>query len=159
MKPLSALLPIRETFLAERATPPHSAAAEWDGELEVFVLFTSPESTITAVRRAATLLKGLKGRISLVEVQTIPYPLPLDSPPVALDFSKRRLLAIAGETELEIAVYVYLSRFPWETLAQVLRPGSVVVMGCRKKWWPGWEKKLARRLQRAGHSTVVVEGR
>jgi hypothetical protein len=51
MKLLSALLPIRETFLAERATPPHSSAAESDGKLEVFVLFnlfTSPESAITA---------------------------------------------------------------------------------------------------------------
>jgi len=158
MKPFSVSSPTREIVLAEGASPPELLAVEPGEKLEVSVLFTTPESTIAAVRRAATLLNGLEGRISLIDVQTIPYPLPFETPLVALDFIKQRLLAIAGEIDLEIAVYVYLSRFRWETLAQVLRPGSVIVIGCRTNWWLGWEKKLARRLQRAGYSTVLVEG-
>jgi hypothetical protein len=158
MKPFSVFSRTRETVRAEAASPPELLAAEAARKLEVSVLFTTPESTIAAVRRAATLLDGLEGRISLIDVQTVPYPLSFETPPVALDFSKQRLLAIAGKIELEIAIYVYLSRFRWETLAQVLRPGSVIVMGCPTNWWRGWwEKKLARRLQRAGHTIILVE--
>ena len=159
MKPCSPLSLGLETGVAESTSPPELSASESQGKLEVVVLFTCPKSTLAALRRAATLLNGLEARVSLIEVQAIPYPLPLNMPPVALDFTKRRLLGIASESQLEIAAYVYLTRFRWETLAQVLKPGSVVFIGCQKTWWPSGEKKLARRLQRSGYSTVVVEAR
>lgn len=158
MKTYPAFLLTGETARTGHASPTDiSVTAASDGKLEISVLFTSLQSTIAAVHRAAALLKGLDGRISLIEAQAIPYPLPLDTPPVALDFTRQRLLTIAAESELEIAVFVYLCRFRLETLSRVLKPGSVIVIGCRRKWWPSWEKKLARRLQRAGYQAIVVE--
>ena len=142
----------------KQALPPDaSTIPASERKLEISVLFTSRESTIAAVRRAAAMLKGLDGRISLIDVQTVPYPLPLDRPPVALDFTQRRLLAIAAESELESKASVYFCRFRWETLLRILKPGSAIVIGTRKRWWTSREKKLARKLQRAGYQTLVVE--
>ncbi|MBV9182914.1 MAG: hypothetical protein JO356_16520 [Acidobacteria bacterium] len=147
-----------EERIFQYPAPPHQPRAiSPGGRLEIWVLFTTPGGTIAALERAACLLKGLEGCISLVEVQTVPYPLPLNRPPVALNFTKQRLLAIAAQSELEIAVSVYLCRSAAETLARILKPGSIVVIGCRRQWWRNREEKLASKLRRAGYHTVVVK--
>jgi hypothetical protein len=76
---------------------------------------------------------------------------------VLLDFNKRRLINIASESPVETTVHLYLCRWRLETLASVLKPGSVVVIGGRKRWWPTWEKSLARKLQTAGFIVIFLE--
>jgi hypothetical protein len=44
-----------------------------------------------------------------------------------------------------------------ETLAAVLEPHSLIVLGARKRWWPTQEKRLARKLRRAGHEVILEE--
>ena len=127
------------------------------GRLEVSVLFSSIEGTIAALKCATSLVKGLNGRITLVEVQRVPYPLPLNRPAVALDFTQQRLLAVAAQSELDIEVSLYLCRLPWETLARVLKPRSIIVIGCRRQWWRSREEKLASKLHRAGYHPVLVK--
>jgi hypothetical protein len=126
-------------------------------KLELAVLFTSVESTVAAMQRAESLLRGLDGHIHLIEVQIVPRQLPLEKPPISLDFTKRRLLAIADESNVETSVCVFLCRIPFETLKSVLKPGAAVVLGCRTKWWPTWERKLAGKLRRAGYEVMLVE--
>ena len=48
-------------------------------------------------------------------------------------------------------------RDPAETLAAVLKPDSVVVLGGRKRWWPTTEERLARKLRRIGHEVIFTE--
>ena len=144
--------------LSKMAPPPNcSDGNAFDRKLEIAVIFSSVETTIAALDRAGALLRGLEGRISLVEVQIVPYPLPLESPPVALDFAKQRLRAIANGSTFVTLICVYLCRFRFAMLASVLIPGSIVVIGCRKSWWSTWEKKLARDLKCAGYETVLLE--
>jgi hypothetical protein len=128
-----------------------------DGKLEITVIFTSAEATVAAIDRAAALLNGLNGRISVVAAQFVPYPLPLERPPVLVDFNKRRLIEIASESPVETTVHLYLCRWRSETIASALKPGTVVVIGGRKRWLPTWEKSLARKLRRTGFTVIFLE--
>jgi hypothetical protein len=127
-----------------------------DSKLDISVVFTSVDATLTALKEAANLASSLGGRITLIVPQIVPYPLPLTSPPVLVDFSERRLRVIAKNCRVETRVSIYLCRDPLETLNSVLKPHSLVVVGSRKRWWTA-EKRLAAKLRRAGHEVVITE--
>ena len=129
---------------------------ETDSKLDISVVFTSVDATLTALKEAANLAGSLGGRITLIVPQIVPYPLPLTSPPVLVDFSERRLRVIANNCRVETRVSFYLCRDPLETLNSVLKPHSLVVVGSRKRWWTA-EKRLAAKLRRAGHEVVITE--
>jgi hypothetical protein len=129
---------------------------ETDSKLDISVVFTSVDATLTALKEAANLAGSLGGRITLIVPQIVPYPLPLTSPPVLVDFSERRLRVIANNCRVETRVSIYLCRDPLETLNSVLKPHSLVVVGSRKRWWTA-EKRLAAKLRRAGHEVVITE--
>jgi hypothetical protein len=137
--------------------PARSFAEETDSKLNISVVFTSVDATLAALKEAGNLAGSLGGRITLIVPQIVPYPLPLASPPVLVDFNERRLRVIASDCRVETRVSVYLCRDPLETLKSVLKPHSLVVVGSRKKWWPTAEKRLAAHLRRAGHEVVVTE--
>jgi hypothetical protein len=137
------------------ASPPGTNESE--GKLEITVIFTSADATLAAIDRAGALLRGLNCHISLVAAQSVPYPLPLERPPVLLGFNKQRLVDIASESPVDTTVHLYLCRWRSETLASALKPGTVVVIGGRKRWWPTWEKSLARKLRRTGFTVIFLE--
>ena len=58
--------------------------------------------------------------------------------------------------EEEIKVCVYLCGNERQCLAQVLRPGSLVLLGGRKRWWRSAEEKLAGFLESLGHRVLFV---
>jgi hypothetical protein len=126
--------------------PGESAAGEANSKLNVAVIFTSIESTLSALRTAGALANRLRACI-----------LPLTSPPVLLDFAERRFRVIADESPVETTVQIYLCRDRVETLRGVLKPHSLVVIGGGRSWWPTPEKRLARQLRRAGHDVVLAE--
>ena len=130
---------------------------ETGSKLDISVVFTSIEATLTALKEAGNLASSLAARITLIVPQIVPYPLPLTSPPVLIDFSERRLRVIASKSRVETRVSVYLCRDPLETLRSVLKPHSLVVIGSRKSWWPTAEKRLAAKLRHFGHQVVVTE--
>jgi hypothetical protein len=126
--------------------------------LEISVVFTSAEFTVTALRRAAALAGKLDAHITLIVPQVVPFPLPLASPPVLLDFQEARLREIASNSPVETVVRIYLCRSRWEVLQTVLEPHSLVVLGARTEWrWFTRERRLARKLRRAGHEVIVAE--
>lgn len=138
-----------------RPEPPR--ATEADQRLNIAVIFTSAESTLAALKEAGALASSLGARITLLVPQVVPFPRPLESPPVLIEFNERRFRILANQIAVETSVRIYLCRDGLETLTSVLSPGSVVVLGGRKRWWPTREKKLARRLRRAGHEVVFKE--
>ena len=72
--------------------------------LNITVIFTTVDATIAALKRASILAESLGARITLVSPQIVPYPLPLASPPVLLDFQERRFREIAAESAVDIRV-------------------------------------------------------
>jgi len=128
-----------------------------ESRLNIVVIFTSSSATIAALMRAGSLAKSLNADIKLVVPQVVPFPLPLTSPPVLLDFQESRFREIAEGSPVEIRVHLYLCRDKLETLKEVLQPRSLVVVGGRKRVWPTREERLARRLRRAGHDVIFTE--
>jgi hypothetical protein len=151
------MLALEKLLTPATSRPETPGAEEREPALNISVLFTSTEATIAALRQAGALASRLLGRITLVVPQVVPYPLPLESPPVLLEFSERRFRTIAEESPVETMVHIYLCRDSLETLLTVLQPHSLVVVGSRKRWWPTSEKRLAKKLRGAGHEVVLAE--
>jgi len=125
--------------------------------LDVSVVFTSTKATAAALRTASMLADSLNARIKLVAPQVVPHPLPLDSPPILLDFSESHLREIAKNSPVETTVQIYLCRDALNTLKTVLPPHSVVVIGGRRRWWRTREQSLAASLHGAGHEVIFTE--
>jgi len=133
----------------------------YGSRLEVVVLFTDVPSTLAAMKTAAQLAAGLHGRIRLLAVQYVPYPLPLDEPSVNVPFLRERIYKIlescAQETwssQVDTVADVCLCRDACETVPPLLAAHSVVVIGKRSRWWPKPEDRLARELRKQGHHVV-----
>ena len=120
-------------------------------------MFTSVPATLLALRRAASLASRLNAHITLVVPQLVPYPLPLTSPPVLVDFNERRFRVITSEIPVATTVRVYLCRDKMDALALALGPRSLVVVGTRRRWWPTPETRLASKLRHAGHHVIVTD--
>src|SRR5215467_5445052 len=88
-------LAFERVMLPSCGRPEQPMVTEPDARLDVAVVFTSAGATIAALRRAGTLASSLNGRILLVVPQIVPFPLPLEKPPVLIDFSERRFREIA----------------------------------------------------------------
>jgi hypothetical protein len=135
---------------------PCGPAGPADSALNVTVIFTSIDATLSALRRAGALASRLHSRITLIVPQVVADPLPLTKPPVPTDFTERYFRVLADRDRVETVVRIYLCRDRIEALRDVLKPHSLVVIGNCRRWWPTAEKLLARQLQRAGHEVVFV---
>jgi hypothetical protein len=142
--------------------PAQPIGEETEQKLNIAVVFTSVESTLPALKEAGNLANSLGARIKLVVPQVVPYPLPLETPPVLVEFNENRFRVMASESPVETSVQVYLCRDRFETLASVLKPGSIVVLGGKKRRWPtrlvpSKDERLARQLRRAGYEVLFKE--
>jgi hypothetical protein len=137
--------------------PTHPADGGPEPKLNISVVFTSVDATLTALRTAARLASSLSAQITLLVPQVVPFPVPLESPPVLLDWNEKRFRVIAAESLVETTVQIYLCRDRLDALGIVLAPRSIVVIGSRRRWWPTPEKRLARHLRRSGHEVIVTE--
>ena len=126
-----------------------------EARLNIVVIFTSTAATTAALKKAGALAESLDARITLIVPQVVPYPLPLTSPPVLLDFQENRFRDIAAQTLAETTVQLYLCRDELEMLTKVLPSHSLIILGQPRKWWPSREAKLARKL-RSGHEVVFA---
>jgi hypothetical protein len=138
-------------------TPERPATGEFESRLNISVIFTSVDRTLGALRTAGTLANKLHARITLIVPEVVSYQLPLNSPPVLHEWNKRRFRVLAAESSVETTVRFYLCRDRNATLARVLKPHSLVVLGGGKHWWPTAESRLARRLRKSGHEVILAE--
>jgi hypothetical protein len=126
-------------------------------ELSVFVVFTSMNGTPKALEKAREMAQSLGAKVAVVAMQVVPFPLPLDEPPVPMGFTIGRFEEMARELSEKPKVSGYLCRDPLEALKGILKPNCPVVMGIKKKWWPTSDERLARQLRRAGYNITLVE--
>jgi hypothetical protein len=137
--------------------PERSVAGQSKTRFSISVVFTSVEATLAALRKAGELAARLHARIVLLVPQIVPYPLPLTSPPILLDFNERRFRLIAQESPVETSVRLYLCRDRRDMLKGALPPQSIVVLAGPKRWWPTAESRLARALRREGHEVIFQQ--
>lgn len=120
---------------------------------EVVVLHTETSVTQKALKAAGQLADGLAARIRLLVPYVVPYPLPLDEPPVAVDFMARRIQKMVEQDSIEIDIRLCRDRS--QMLREALPPGSIVVWAEQSRWWPIAQHRLARQLRAAGHQIVT----
>ena len=140
---------------------PASLPGRGDGgrELSVYVLFTGVHATLDAVHEAAALARELGASISLVYTARVPWPLPLDEPPVNLDFMRRRFHALADDCAVELRFEIVVCRDTVPALNMTLPRPSLILIGGPRRWWPTRERRLGRALERAGHHVIFVNSK
>src|SRR5262249_29531265 len=112
--------------------------------------------TRIALNSALRLTQDLNAAFRIVLTRVVPYPLPLDRPPVPAGFTERQVAELTNGLEVDTAVCIYNCRDRETAVLQSLPPRSVVVVGSRRCWWPSPEKRLLRALRRAGHSVIFM---
>jgi hypothetical protein len=95
--------------------------------------------------------------VSLVAVQIVPFPLPLNRPAVSSRFVEHELQTVAGDIEVPVDAHVVIARDCEVAFHRAISPGSLVVLATKKRWWPTPQARLARLLARAGHSVTLLE--
>jgi hypothetical protein len=132
--------------------------AEATSQLGVQVIFTSEQGTRAALRAAAALASDLRVLVNLLAFQHVPLSFPLSRPPVSIAFSQQRLVDLANQApSLSTVVRLYLCRNKRLALAQALPPGSLVVVGGKRRAWPTREERLEKQLARLGHQVIFAE--
>jgi len=128
-------------------------------ELQIVVLFTTPEMTREALRYAATLGDGLRPSVRLIDVEVVPYGCSLDQPPVDPKFARERLQKLALEYGTSNQGEVLYARDRDEALLRCLSPDSLVLIPVRGFWGRFCQKQLMRNLTRHGHDVALVSCR
>jgi hypothetical protein len=126
---------------------------------QIAIPHRTPELTRSAFERAAELARDLDARIRLIEIQVVPYGLPLDRPAVNPNHSIRRIRLLAKESVVPISAEIVYARDREQGLRRSLVPGSIVLLTIKRRWWRTEfkEKRMAARLRKAGHQVVWIE--
>jgi hypothetical protein len=134
-----------------------NTAAE-TGLLDIVVPYTTPQLTRLALREAEALASKLPSRIRVLRMHAVPFPQELQYPPVALEILREQTRQVArGINASEIVLF--LTRDPEETLLKILRPGSIVVIASKRRWWRTAQERLQRICERHGHQVALVYSR
>ena len=124
--------------------------------LWIVIPYTTPQLTREALRYAGVCIDALNVRVHLIDVHAVPFPCPMDCPPVSKEHSERRLLELAHQSRLPGRAHVVYARDQFQGLLGALPPKSLVVLATKKRWWPTKETKLARFLTGAGHEVMLL---
>jgi hypothetical protein len=151
---------IVETFRPRTAATRHESAegrSPQSAARQVYVVFTSVEETLRAVRVAARFARALHAAITIVHFRPVPFGAPLEAPsglsPAEADEFTSRL-----ETEeCQAAVRVCVCRDARPAIRSVLEGAALVVIGRRRHWWPTAADRWRRTLEAAGFIVVVVD--
>jgi hypothetical protein len=125
--------------------------------LPVFVVFTSLDRTLKALERATQLAKHRNTEVEIVDMQTVPYSLPLNDPSVPSEYISRHLSEMAAQFSESIRISTYICRDSLDALKLVLNRDCPVAIGVRKRWWPTRDGRLAQKLRRSGYNVISVE--
>jgi len=145
-----------ELVLHQSRQRPGSLEETGSRPLDVNVLCTGMPATVKAIESAVELARGLHARLRLLVAQVVPYAVPLETPPVLVEFQEAQFREIVHAHDVETRVDIFLCRDAHDVFAQHLPPRSVVVLGAPKHWWRTWEERMAHRLRRSGHEVVIV---
>ena len=125
---------------------------------QVYVLFTSPEETLGAVRVAGRLASAMGGGVTVIHFRSIGFGSPLEHPaglsPVETEAFRARLAA----EDCDARVRVCLCRDARQAIRSVIDGRSLIVIGGRRGWWPTPSTRWRRMLEAQGYLVVFVNG-
>ncbi|MFB3921245.1 MAG: hypothetical protein ACE145_05950 [Terriglobia bacterium] len=161
MSPLDKTASFLSASAVDRAWTPDATDLQVrcgpDGKFDAHVVFTSHAATGAALRWVARLGNRLDAHPIVLMFYVVPYTLSLNWRAVPEGFLERRIGALKAATPVEFSVRIYLCRNSKESLRQVLRPGSLVVVGGKERWWPTDEQRLVGWLRKEGHQVFLVD--
>jgi hypothetical protein len=126
-------------------------------KLRLHLIYTTPQATRTALRRAGQMANHLDATLQLLVAHVVPFPLPLDHPDTPANFTEQALASLVGGCSLTIDIEILLCRDRQETLALWLPAHAIVVIGRHRSWGPRSFSGLIRSLKRRRHQVIVVD--
>ena len=120
-----------------------------DTGVALHVIFSGLRRTQALLAAASEFARGLDARITILVPQVVPYPLPLEQPPVPIQFIEHSVAALG------VNVDVYLCRDRCQAILNALPPESVVIMGA-SRWCFSENRRIAKILRRQGHRVVLA---
>src|SRR5262249_36544352 len=150
-----ATMRINQQRIAYREIDQRRPSDVTTGVLWVVIPYTTPKLTLAALRHAG-VCTDLNVHVALVDVQVVPFPCPLDEPPINREFSERRLRDLFAQTKLPGTTGIMYTRDRLEGYSRALEPASLVILATRKHWWRTREQKLAHALRKAGHEVLLL---
>lgn len=125
--------------------------------LPIHVLVTDLQTASAAFHRAVELATDLRAETQILVPQVVPYPLDLEYPAIALEFTCKQLQILAGSAGADPYIHVYLCRDVIDLLRVLLPERAIVVLPVPKRWsFLTKAGRIARALQRQGCAVIVV---
>jgi len=124
---------------------------------DVYVLFTSFEGTLAALRVASDLARSLGGAVRLVDFRVIQVGAPVEAPTGRSPIEGDGFLDRVGAEGIDVKANVYVCRDAWRAVPQVFRDHSLVLIGGRQRWWPTRAGRWRRVLEQRGHLVLFVD--
>jgi hypothetical protein len=123
----------------------------------VYVVFTSMDETLEAVRVAGNFAKALGVPVAIIHVRTVPYALPVDAPCGTSPAETDTFIEGLRAEGLDMRVHVYLCRDEHQAIRLAFKRHSLIVVAGRRSWWPTSSEHWRRTLEAAGHFVVFVD--
>jgi hypothetical protein len=154
---MSQIIQLASAAVADRRTPVPERLDPAVRTDTVYVLFTSIDETLAAVRVAGGFAKALGVPVTVIHFRPVSYALPVDAPcgvsPAETDAFITRLRAVGAD----IRVCVYLCRDEQQAIPFALNRHSLIVIAGRRSWWSGRSEQRRRMLEAAGHFVMSVD--
>lgn len=155
---MTEIVPITRARTSDTASGgPGRDQATW-APPPVYVLFTTLEETLGAVRVARRLARATGTGVTVIHFRSIGFGAPLEHPaglsPVETEGFKARLAAEGCDARVRVC----LCRDARQAVRSVIDGSSLVVIGGRRGWWPTFSKRWRRMLEEDGYVVVFVNG-
>ena len=122
----------------------------------VYVVFTSIDDTLAAVKVAHSLATTMGASLTIVHFWMVPPQLPVDAPTGISPAESEAFLARLRAEGVDAEVRICLCRSDQRAIAQAFKPRSLVVLAGRRHWWPTPLERRLRALEAARHHVLCV---
>jgi hypothetical protein len=123
----------------------------------VYVIYTSIDDTLAAVRVAGDFAKALDVPVTLIHFRTVPYALPLDAPCGISPVETEAFIGRLPAEGLDLRVRVCLCRDRRQAIPLAFTDHSLIVIAGQRSWWPTESTRWRRMLETTGHFVVFVD--
>ena len=123
----------------------------------VYVMHTTVDETLAAIRVAADFAAVLSVPVTVVHFRTVPFTLPVETPPGISPIETEAFAERLAAEGLDVRLRVYLCREERQAAPSAFERHSLIMVGGRRRWWPTRASRLGRMLEAAGHFVVFVD--